>query len=292
MLSTFDWIRRCRSGAELIALLDCLKSEPGLFPVEEEIGPPVYGMDGPCMRCWVYARAPETSRFYCKTCHRIVQAASMLGDFSHQCMVIWGFLNRIPKSLEQNKKTRIPHIRCFHQVDDRRILLILRNYSLKNWLSDTLLHHGSNLKGLLLLFPAVGKAPKLSMGDALCRAIQQDAKFPMDQLRIQFFSKPAQLTFPRKRQDQGMLTFEASDFLSLLEMAAIFRSLLRPEEQDMVREAGLLKDSAEKQFYWGRLMNLLNREARDMLTAWKFKQWPETRIRLLYELITYVSFAA
>jgi len=207
-------------------------------------------------------------------------------------MVIWGFLNRIPKPLEQSKETRLPHIRCFHQVDDRHILLILRNYSLKKWLSDTLLHHGSNLKGLLFLFPAIGKDPKLSMGDALCRAIQQDAKFPMDQLRIQFFSNSAQLTIPKKREDKGMLTFEASDFLSLLEMAAIFRSLLRPEEQDMVREAGLLKDLSEKQFYWGRLMNLLNREARDMLTAWKFKQWPETRIRLLYELINYAPFAS
>lgn len=49
-------------------------------------------------------------------------------------------------------------------------------------------------------------------------------------------------------------------------------------------------DQAEKQFYWGRLMNLLSREAKDMLTAWKFKQWSENRIELLYELINYVPF--
>ncbi|HIJ19459.1 MAG TPA: hypothetical protein HPP58_00275 [Deltaproteobacteria bacterium] len=290
MLSRFDWIRRCRNGAELIAVLDCMESKPDLFSDRREIGPPVYGAGGPCMRCWVYPRALQSSRFYCKTCHHIANIAGSMGNLSLQCMVVWGSLSRIPKLLDKNQGSPISRVRCFHQVDDHRFLLVLRNYTLKKWLSEILLYHGSNLKGLLFFLPAIGKNSSLSMGDALCRAIQMDSRFPMDQLRVQFFSALEQLKMPKRRENQGMLTFEASDFLSLLEMAAIFRSQLRPDEQNMVREVTHLKDQAEKQFYWGRLMNLLNQEAKDMLTAWKLKQWPETRIELIYELMNYVPF--
>ena len=205
-------------------------------------------------------------------------------------MVVWGFLSRIPKPLDQNKASLPLQIRCFHQLDDHRFLLVVKGYNLKKWLSEILLYHGSNLKGLLLLFPTTGETRSLSMGDALCRAISQDSRFPMDQLRVQFFSNPTQLNMTRRREEQGMLTFEASDFLSLLEMAAIFRAQLRPDEQNMVREAALLTDPAEKQFYWGRLMNLLNCKGKDMLIAWKFRQWPENKINLLYELVAYVPF--
>jgi len=213
-----------------------------------------------------------------------------MGSLSRVCMVVWGFLSQIPKTLKQNNGSNIPLIRSSHHIDNHRFLLVLRSYNLKKWLSETLLYHGSNLKGLLFLFPTIGLNPYLTMGDALCRAIQQDSKFPMDQLRIQFFSNPKQLNMTREREDRGMLTFEASVFLSLLEMASIFRAQLRPDEQNMVREAVELKDPTEKQFYWGRLMNLLSREAKDMLAAWKFRQWPENRVELLYELINYVSF--
>ena len=58
----------------------------------------------------------------------------------------------------------------------------------------------------------------------------------------------------------------------------------------MVKKAVGLKDHKEKGFYWGRLMGMLSLEARDMLAAWKFKQWPENRVRLLYELVAHVPF--
>lgn len=290
MLNTFDWIRRCQTGAELIALMDCMTFEPDLFSHRERIGPPVFGIGGPCVRCWVYPRATDLSRYYCKICHRIVHRSRKLGNLSRLCMVVWGFLNRGLEPFGQNGMSNIPKIRCFHQVDNHRFLLVLKGYSLKNWLSEILLYHGSSLKGLLILFPTTGKGSKQTMGDALCRAISLDTRLPMDRLRVQFFSHPLQLNRFRSREEQGILTFEASDFLSLLEMAAIFRAKLRPDEQNMVREAVNLTDPAERRFFWGRLMNLLNREAKDMLTAWKFRQWPENRIKLLYELMNYAPF--
>ncbi len=290
MLNNFDWIRGCRSGAELIALLDYMTSAPDLFTDRREIGPPVYGAGGPCMRCWVYPRAIGTSRYYCEVCHNIVRKSKKMGNLSRLCMVVWGFLSRIPKTLVQDNGSFISQVRCFHPVDDHHFLMVLRSYNLKIWLSETLLYHGSSLKGLVILFPTIGLNPYLTMGDALCLAIQQDSKFPMDQFRVQFFSNPKQLNMTRKREDQGILTFEASDFLSLLEMATIFRAQLHPDEQNMVREATQLRDQAEKQFYWGRLMNLLSRDAKDLLTAWTCKHWSENRIELLYELINYVPF--
>ena len=51
-----------------------------------------------------------------------------------------------------------------------------------------------------------------------------------------------------------------------------------------------LEDPAEKQFYWGRFLGYLHQEAKDMLTAWGIRHWPEHRVNLLYELIEYVVF--
>ncbi len=126
------------------------------------------------------------------------------------------------------------------------------------------------------------------MGDILCRAIHHEATFPMDQLRVRFYSSPYQLLRPHTRERQGLLTFEVSEFLRLMEMAAVFRALLKPEEQQALHELLDLDDSVEEQFYWGRLVGHLTQEAKDMLSAWRIRTWPENRIKLLYELIDYV----
>ncbi|OQX64957.1 MAG: hypothetical protein B5M55_05085 [Desulfococcus sp. 4484_242] len=290
MLTTFDWLRCCESGAELIATTDLIKSAPDLFPVEEEIGPPVCGIDGPCMRCWIYPRLPESSDHYCKTCEAIISKAKGLGRISRDCMIVWGFVNFLPDPIKRDGEIKKIQARCLYLLDENHFMLIMLGHKLKDWLREVLLYHGSELKGLMLLFPTIGKGGSSSMGDILCRAIHQDSRFPMDRLRIRFFSRPAELKFPHRRENQGILTFEASEFLGLLEMATIFRAQLLPNEQDMVREAVSLKDNREKSFYWGRLMGFLRQEARDMLTAWKFKEWPENRIRLLYELVAYAPF--
>lgn len=290
MLSSFDWLRCCESGAELIATIDIMESAPDLFRNKEEIGPPVCGIDGPCMRCWIYPRLPESSNHYCKTCEAIIKKAKRLGRISRGCMIVWGFVNFLPDPIKQYVGDKKILARCLYLLDENHFMLIMRGYKLKDWLREVLLYHGSELKGLILLFPTIGKGGSSCMGDILCRAIHQDSRFPMDRLRIRFFSHPAQLNFPHRREEQGILTFEASEFLGLLEMATIFRAQLLPNEQDMVREAVSLEDNREKKFYWGRLMGFLSRESKDMLSAWKFQQWPENRIKLLYELVAYVPF--
>ncbi len=290
MLSSFDWLRRCKSGAELIATIDIMKSAPDLFYDKDEIGPPVYGIDGPCMRCWIYPRLPGSSDHYCKTCEELTSKAKRLGRLSRKCMIVWGFVNFLPNPIKRDEEIKKNHARCVYLLDDNHFMVIMRGYRLKDWLRDVFIYHGSELKGLMVLFPTIGKGGYLGMGDILCRAILQDSLFPMDRLRIQFFSEPAQLNAPNRREDQGLLTFEASEFLGMMETATIFRAQLRPNEQDMVREAVSLKDNREKHFYWGRLMGFLSQEAKDMLSAWKFQQWPENKIRLLYELIAYVPF--
>jgi hypothetical protein len=86
---------------------------------------------------------------------------------------------------------------------------------------------------------------------------------------------------------QGVATFEVSEFLNLLEMAEVFRAKLRPEEQQQLYELLSLGDPKEESFYWGRFLGQLNQDAKDMLSAWRIRQWPENRIKLLYELIDY-----
>jgi hypothetical protein len=51
-----------------------------------------------------------------------------------------------------------------------------------------------------------------------------------------------------------------------------------------------LEDTSEEQFYWGRFLGYLSQEAKDMLNAWRIRQWPKGRIELLYELVDYVAF--
>ena len=73
-------------------------------------------------------------------------------------------------------------------------------------------------------------------------------------------------------------------------MAAVFRSIFPPDEQDLLYKVTNLNDKREKEFYWGRLMGILNDNAKDMLSAWKVKQWPKNKIRLLFELTDYVTY--
>jgi hypothetical protein len=282
MLTTFDWLRRCESGAELIATIDCIRSEPHLFHDEATMGPPLSGIDGPCIRCWIYPRLPGSSR--CKTCHAILSKVKGLGSLSRHCMVVWGFVNFVPDPVRRDSGLEKTQVRCIYLLDDNHFMAIMKGHALPGWLREVLLYHGSELKGLMIFFPTIGKGRSHVMGDLLCRAIHQDSRFPMDWLRIRFFSDAIQLNVPHKREDEGILTFEASEFLSLLEMATIFRSRLRPEEQIMIKEVIGLKNHREKGFYWGRLMGSLGNEAKDMLSAWKLRQWPENRIKLLYEL--------
>jgi len=293
MQSGFDWLRRCRTGAELLATLKCLESQPGLFLNEEEIGPPHSALRGPCRRCWVYPRkpSPQQKMFYCPACQAVLNRSRDLGELSRQSAVIWGFVNALPRQLQGGgqgfRDSRV--LGAFVQ-DENRFLLMLRHQELKPFLQELALYHGEDLKGLLQIFPTVGVSGDLSMADVLCRVIHHEANFALDRLRVRFYAAPYQVLIPHVLERKGLLTFDVSDFLSVLEMVSVFRTLLQPDEQQMLRELLMINDPAEAQFYWGRLMGLLSQEAKDMLSAWNIRQWPQDRVKLLYELMDYVAY--
>lgn len=292
MLSIFDWLRRSRSGAELLSTLYHLESTPQVFQKKGEIGPPTSGVDGPCIRCWIHPRVEEPYGPFCEICGTILSRISSFDRLSRRCVITWGFVNFLPTPLLQKKGGKTPNTLPFYSPDQNHFLMAMESYRLKDWLQDVLLHHGSELRGLMTFFPTLGNRAPHRMGDALCRVIHQDSRFPMNKLRVRFFSEPHQVSAAHRREKEGLLTFEASEFLGLLEMTSIFRARLHPNEQRMVKEIIALKDPREKGFYWGRLMSLISQEAKDMLSAWNFRQWPENRIKLLYELIDYVPFAS
>jgi hypothetical protein len=290
MLSSFDWLRRSESGAELLATLEYLTSRPDLFPPGDEIGPPFSALDGPCQRCWVYPRLSSTRRNLCPSCQAIVTRATKLGRISRQSIVLWGLVNRLSKLLRMGEGFSDYHVLGAYVHDENHFLLMMPRRELKPWLQELVIYHGPDLKGLIQILPTTGTGKGVNMGDVLCRAAYHEARFPMDRLRVRFFSAPHQILIPHARDQQGLLTFEVSEFLSVLEMAAVFRTILYPREQKALYELLNLEDASEEQFYWGRFMGLLTQEAKDMLNAWRIRQWPRSRIELLYELVDYVAF--
>ncbi len=291
MLNGFDWLRRSRSGAELLATLQCLQTQPALLLNEQENGPPHSALDGPCQRCWIYPRRPSRQNHlrYCQACHAITSAARHLGDLSRGAIVIWGMVNGLPRQLAGGSSFRDSRILGAFVQDANHFLIVLHHHELGAFLQELVMYHGDELKGLIQVVPTVGVSGDLSMADVLCRIIHHEAVFAMDRLRVRFYAKPYQVLIPHVFDRKGLLTFDISDFLSVLEMAAVFRTLLRPDEQHMLYQV-LMADPSEVQFYWGRLMGLLSQAAKDMLSAWNIRQWPPDRLKLLYELLDYVAY--
>jgi len=306
MLNTFDWLRRCRSGAELLATLEYYMTAPDLFSETDEIAPPFNLFSKPCQRCWIYPCMKNGSdkddkgflsdeeffltKNYCKTCSAIMIRAKKRGKNSRIAVVIWGFINHLPNHLKQCEGFYSDNIFGSYVHDENHFLLMMERRKLKNWLQEVLIYHGSDLKGLIQIFPTTGEGNISGMGEILCRAVHHENRYPMDMLRVRFFSEPYQLLAPHSREDKGLLTFEVSEFLRLLEMTTVFRSLLGPKEQEMLYELIQLKNIREEQFYWGRFMGYLSGQAKDMLNLWKIRQWDKQRIRLLYELVEYTEY--
>jgi len=172
--------------------------------------------------------------------------------------------------------------------DTNHFLVAMDRHRLKSWLQELTVYHGLDLRGILQIFPTMGAGTRTCMGDVLCRAIHRDLYLPIGQLHVRFYSNPYQLFAPRQRDARGMLTFELGEFLRLLEMAEIFRALLRPDEQKELYELLRISSKKEFQFYWGRFSGRLEQRTKDMLSAWNIRQWPKNRINLFYELLDYV----
>lgn len=301
MLKPFDWLRRCQTGAELLATLQALEATSDLFQ-PEEIGPPPSALDGPCQRCWIYPRRPgqpasdgglpaelvEAPGRYCQTCQTVLDAAWPLNSLSRNAAVVWGMVNQLPRQLREREGFYREHLLSAHLHDEHHFLLMLYKRHLRDWLQELVLYHGADLIGLIQIFPTTGGRTGESMGDLLTRVASQDVHAAPDQLRVRFYAAPYQVTAPHLRDRQGILSFEVAEFLRLLEMAGVFRVLLRPAEQEALRELLTLEDAKEESFYWGRFLGQLSPEAKDMLSAWRLRAWPRERLQLLYELTNYI----
>jgi hypothetical protein len=290
MLSTFDWLRRSRTGAELLATLRVFAEKPKISVTEAELAAPFSALQGPCQRCLIYSRLSRAGQNdpYCKFCRTIIDRAWKLTQISRRAIVIWGFAQSLPQPIQKGKGLLNKPVLAGYIHDESHFLLILPKRELRQWLQEFVIYHSADLQGLLQIFPTMGFGAEIGMGDILCWAIHHEANWSLGRLRVQFYSAPYQVIKPEVRERRGLLTFEASEFLGLLEMAQVFRALLRPHEQKQLEELLSLNDPKEEQFYWGRFLGNLDQEAKDMLAAWRIRQWPRHRIRLLYELIDYV----
>lgn len=293
MPGRFDWVRRSRTGAELLATLEYLERRPALF-ADQDIGPPHSALRGPCQRCWLYPRQPsprQTAR-YCRACQAIVSRAVRWREESHHAVVAWGFVNRLPRQLQGQPGFRDTRILGSFVQDEHHFLLVIARTELKPLVQELAIYHGTDLKGLVQVVPTTGLRGDVNMADIVCRLAHHEANFPMDRLRVRFYAAPYQVLIPHVRDRQGILTFDLAEFVSTLEMAAVFRTVLLPDEQKTIHDLLALNDPAEEQFYWGRLMGYLSQPAKDLLSGWNLRQWSKDRIQLLYELIEYVGWYA
>ena len=287
MLTPFDWIRRSSTGAELLAVVRLLMEQAD--PDEDQLGSPFSAIGGPCRRCWIYAR-PKAHNQFCTFCYKVEQRAKILGNASRQSLLVWGFVNQLPRHMDTLSGFYQDQILGVYAHDSRRFLLAFKRYNLKNWLQELVLYHGLELKGLLQIFPTMGALTSMTMGEAVAQVAQREANFASDRLRVQFYATPGQIRRFNLRDQRGQLTFEISQFLHLLELAAVFRTKLMPDQQKILYELLQLDEAGEAQFYWGRFLGQISQEVRDMLNAWQIRSWPKNQITLLYELTEYVAF--
>ncbi len=287
MLTPYDWLRQSRTGSELLATLHLLAAHPDMLATTDYVGTPPSALHSLCDRCGLYPRSSLHSP-YCQVCGTIINAARKLGQISRHATVIWGYVNKLPRQFHAGQGFKDAHVLGAYAYDANHFLTIVPRRELKVWLQELLLYHGPDLKGLLQVFPTVsGKF--VTMHDLLCRIHYLETRFPMDCLRVRFISAPHQIYHLEKYDRAGVLTFEVSEFVNFLEMAAVFRTLLRPEEQNALRELLEIEDDQEAQFFWGRFVGQLSAEAKDMLNAWKIRHWTQAQVQLLYTLTDYVT---
>jgi len=290
MLTKFDWLRRCRTGTDLLATLKYFSINPEIDPSQQNLGGPFSAIGKLCQRCKVYAPVSIRKKHtrYCKVCETILGFKEEVAPKSHRSILIWGYVNKISRRLRESKLSEFLYGTYIY--DDQRFLVAMHRQNLKLWLQDLVIYSGLSLKGLLQIFPSLGEYRNMNIGDYISWAIHHEANLAMDQLWIRFYTKPSQLINPKKREQEGLLSYNISEFISMLEMVEVFRANLFPQEQQDLFELLNLIDSKEEQFYWGRFLGQLSQEAKDMLSAWKVRQWSKSQIEFFYQLIKYVVF--
>ncbi|MCS6845585.1 MAG: hypothetical protein NZ528_14900 [Caldilineales bacterium] len=300
MLSTFDWLLRSRTGAELLATVRVLerralaKSNPPPLPTPApdglQLAPPHSGLGGPCLRCWFYAPQAAEPAVYCPMCRSVLSLAAWLhkNDKAKQTVIIWGFVNQLPQELATGAYRADKRVRGAVVTDHHHFLVALYQRSVHHWLRKLLLYEGLELRGVLSIFPAE-HGPHYRSGELLCQVAYQERRFAFDQLRVRFLPTPQHILRGHKLEREGLITFDAVQFMGMLESAAVFRAVMLPDEQQALRKVLAITDPNEAQFYWGRFLGMIPPEAKDMLTAWKVRQWSPGQHRLFFELVNYAA---
>jgi hypothetical protein len=293
MLAPFDWIRLASTGSELLATLAYLEKHPAITEKAGRRAAPLTALRAPCQRCWTYSRTTPTAR-YCPTCHAIRKQTKAVHRTSRYTTFVWGCVTQLPRQLRDGRRaTAVSDPSALtlstYVHDEHHFLVALRRRKLKLWLQELVLYNGADLKGLIQIFPSTGRKTP-GMHQLLIRIIHHDSRFPPDQLRVRFLAAPHYVFHLHEYDREGVLTFDVADFISILEMASVFRTILLPDEQKMLRTLLKADDMAKAQFYWGRLLNMLNDEAKDMLNAWRVRSWSEAQVDLLYRLSDYVNY--
>jgi len=296
MQSIFDWIRFCRTGGEVIATLEYFKHNPvdRLAEIKALAGP-ITADQAPCSRCWrhpAYSRKAGAYRAHCRTCEWIVKTAGSRSQQSSHSIVIWGHVDRLPEHLVSQSGLYGRVDVLSHHTDSRHFLLVMDRRTVREWIRETMLYHGSDLKGFIQCFPTSGQMVSGNMGERICVAAHYDNLFPMDRLLIRLYVKTQYLDHPSRFQNKGIFTYAVQEFIRMLDMAAIFRSLLNPQEQELLKTLAAVKSEDESRFSWGRLIGALSPEARDMLSSWNFRSWTQDQIATLYAFFDYVDFTA
>lgn len=286
MLNYFDWLRRAATGAELLATLHVIAKQPEAL-ADLALGAPLSALDGPCERCLIYSRPADD--VYCAACQTILNTRKRYKMASQRVVLVWGYVNRLPRGLRGGETAVIAPDGSGHYIpDERRFLKILIRHDLQSWLHDLLLYDGGSLTGLLQIFPTTSYSPSLCMNDLLCRVMHRENVSGQDKLRVRFYAVPHLVMNHYTLEQEGLLTFGAAEFLGMLEMATVFRQMLHPREQSILRDLLTTDDLNQEQFYWGRFLGMLGQETRDMLHAWQVRQWSKEQVRLFYELLRYV----
>ncbi|MGK5092310.1 hypothetical protein WDW89_09915 [Deltaproteobacteria bacterium TL4] len=287
MLKKFDWLRLSKNGTELLSTISLLTERPEVVDNDLELGSPPSALSVPCQRCGIYAPAPKKK--YCPACLFIHQCSPRHHKRSHQAVFVWGVLNEIPWNLRKTDASAASSfLNCV--LDDSHFVVALQQRQLKQWLQNFLLAHGLDVQGQLYVFPSIGNSLDIHMGDFLRIAIPQRLQQKSHNLQLFFYPNPYRYILEYLKGSAKRHFFEVSEFLNLLEMAELFRALLRPNEQQELYKLLMSSKTQQDSFYWGRFLGSVDLRVKDMLESWRMKQWPRHRIHLLYELFPYVEY--
>lgn len=286
MLSTYEWLCRSRSGADLLAGLRYFQASGTGASVP---APPRSALRPVCGVCNVF-EAGVGQPTLCPTCAAIKEEKARLGYFVDirilRCVL--GHASKPPWHLRGRKTPSLAHADAI-ALEDGYFLLILRGYDVVPWMSELVLEHGEDYSARLQIFPTIGGG-RLLMGDCLRLA------YFRDQLQARRHSPPGLELIchanvfdllPGKKKQGGLFCYGGGEFLRLANMMALFRRLLGPEEQEELNRA-LADMHANRHFYYGRLLARLSPEARDMLETWNVLQWSPEQFRRFRFLFAFV----